>query len=84
MNTYLISLVQSSGPTPIGVMVVDWIKSPPIYATVNSLRKVHYMWADGRGEIGEKAMQRLRRHYPLTVYWNDARTGRGRCLRPNP
>jgi len=79
----MIRLVQQSGPTPIGNMVVDWISSPPILATANRLGRVHFQWADGRGELGERAMQRLRRLYPLTMYWKDARTGRDRVLRSN-
>lgn len=82
MQTYIIRLVQT-GDTVLGQMVCDWVASPPIFATVNRLRKVHYTWADGRGEISDKAMQRLRRMMPLTTYWHDKRCGRGRTLRPN-
>ena len=83
MKTYLIRLVQESGPTPLGNIVVDWISTPPILATANRLRRVQFEWAGGAGLISEKSMASLRRRYPLTVYWHDARTGRGRELRSN-
>ena len=84
MKTHLIRLVQQSGPTPIGNMVVDWISTPPILATLNSLRRVQFEWVGGAGLISDKSMARLRQLYPLTVYWHDARKGRGRVLRSNP
>lgn len=76
MNTFLIRLVQSSGETPIGTVVVDWIATPPIFATVNGLRKTHYAWAGGRGEISDESMRQLRRRFPLVTYWQDCRAGR--------
>ena len=83
LKTYMIRLVKQSGPTPLGNMVVDWISTPPIQATVNNLRRVQFEWAGGAGPISEVSMARLRKQYPLTVYWHDARTGRDRVLRPN-